>query len=135
MSLLKPIMSPLSKIQAGQYDAAATESKIEQEVSANPVVIYSYSLSPFCTKAVDVLKEAGANPKVVELGAEWIPGLISAEGAAIRAQLGSMTGRTSMPHIFIGGESIGGLCDGTPGLLPLRDQSLLKERLQKAGAI
>lgn len=30
-----------------------------------------------------------------------------------------LTGRTSMPNIFIGGNSIGGCNDGTPGLMPL----------------
>merc|ERR1712146_534833 len=76
MSLLKPVFAPLSKVQAGTYDSDATRSRIEKEVKSSPVVVYSFSLSPFCVKAIDVLKAAGAEPKV-ELGAEWIPGLIS----------------------------------------------------------
>merc|ERR1719356_398936 len=32
--------------------------------------------------------------------------------AAKRAELGAMTGRTSMPHVFINGQSIGGVYDG-----------------------
>eukprot|EP00469_Lotharella_globosa_P011862 CAMPEP_0167773000 /NCGR_PEP_ID=MMETSP0111_2-20121227/1169_1 /TAXON_ID=91324 /ORGANISM="Lotharella globosa, Strain CCCM811" /LENGTH=223 /DNA_ID=CAMNT_0007662573 /DNA_START=35 /DNA_END=706 /DNA_ORIENTATION=- len=135
MSLLKPVFKPLSKVQAGSYDAAATQKLIDADVLNNPVVIYGYTLSPFCTKAVDVLKGAGANPKVVDLGPEWIPGLISSQGAAIRAHLGETTGRTSMPHIFIGGQSIGGLVEGTPGLLPLVDSGNLNAELKKAGAI
>ena len=41
------------------------------------------------------------------------------DGAALVAELGAATGRTSIPHIFIGGRSIGGFNDGTPGLRPL----------------
>uniref|UniRef100_A0A7S2TRR9 Glutaredoxin domain-containing protein n=1 Tax=Lotharella oceanica TaxID=641309 RepID=A0A7S2TRR9_9EUKA len=135
MSLLKPVFKPLSKVQAGSYDAAATQKLIDADVKSSPVVVYGYALSPFCTKAVDVLKSAGVEPKVVDLGLEWIPGLISSQGAAIRAHLGETTGRTSMPHIFIGGQSIGGLVDGTPGLLPLRDSGELVSELKKARAL
>lgn len=49
------------------------------------------------------------------LGPEWIPGLLDAEGAAVRAELGKMTQQTSMPHVFIGGQSVGGLFSGSVG--------------------
>merc|ERR1712118_190949 len=51
--------------------------------------------------AKQLLEEQGAKVKAIELGPEWLPGLLSAEGAAIRAELGAMTGQTSMPHVFI----------------------------------
>jgi len=39
-----------------------------------------------------------------------------------------LTGQSSLPHIFIGGDSIGGLFRGTPGMIPaLEDGSLLKK--------
>ena len=38
------------------------------------------------------------------LGPEWLPGLLDDEGAAVRAELGKMTGQTSMPL----GEPLGG---------------------------
>eukprot|EP00471_Norrisiella_sphaerica_P004646 CAMPEP_0184487376 /NCGR_PEP_ID=MMETSP0113_2-20130426/9944_1 /TAXON_ID=91329 /ORGANISM="Norrisiella sphaerica, Strain BC52" /LENGTH=128 /DNA_ID=CAMNT_0026869663 /DNA_START=275 /DNA_END=661 /DNA_ORIENTATION=- len=128
-------MAEAAKIQAGNYDKTATRTQIEKDIKEFPLIVYSYTLSPFCTKAVEVLKAEGANPKVIELGPEWLPGLISNEGAAIRAQLGEMYGRTSMPHVFIGGESIGGLVDGTPGLLPLKEQGILSDKLKAAGAL
>lgn len=49
------------------------------------------------------------------LGPEWIPGLLDAEGAAVRAELGKMTSLTSMPHVFIGGQSVGGLFSDSVG--------------------
>ena len=108
---------------------------IEAEIAENPVVMFSYTLSPFCTEAKKLLAEEGAKVKAIELAAEWIPGLLPAEGAAIRAELGEMTGQTSMPHVFIGGESIGGLATGTPGLKPLLRAGGLQQKLKAAGAL
>ena len=92
-------------------------------------------LSPFCTEAKKILQDAGANFKVIELGDEWVPGLLPAKGAAIRAELGAMTGQTSMPHVFIAGKSIGGLATGTPGLNELVKSGELRKRLSDAGAL
>ena len=39
------------------------------------------------------------------LGPEWLPGLLDDEGAAVRAELGKMTGHTSMP---LGYKPLGG---------------------------
>ena len=36
----------------------------------------------------------------IVLGPEWLPGLLDDEGAAVRAELGKMTGQTSMPPGF-----------------------------------
>jgi glutaredoxin 3 len=41
------------------------------------------------------------------------------EGNEIRAVLGKLTKRTSVPSIFIDGNYIGGCNDGNPGLVPL----------------
>ncbi len=53
-------------------------------------------------------------------------------GAALVAELGEITGRTSIPHIWIGGESIGGFNDGTPGLRPLIASGGLRPALERA---
>lgn len=127
--LLKPFFAATAKIQAGNYDREAVAESIEADVNSDKVVVYSYSLSPFCTEAVDLLESAGAEPTVIELGKEWIPGLLDSDGAAVRCELGEMTGQTSMPHIFINGESIGGLHSGTPGLAALLEEGTLQEML------
>jgi glutaredoxin-related protein len=139
-TLLKPLYSLEAPLQAGNYDKSAVRAQIEDEISNHPVVVYSYTLSPFCTEAKTLLREAvkASKPdsaqeiKVIELGDEWLPGMLPAEGAAIRAELGAMTGQTSMPHIFIGGKSIGGLATGTPGLKQLIKSGRLQQKLNDA---
>jgi len=135
VSVLKPIYKLEAPLQAGTYDKAAVRATINKEISGAAVVVYSYTLSPFCTEAKKILRDAGATIQVVELGDEWVPGLLPASGAAIRAELGAMTGQTSMPHIFIGGASIGGLATGTPGLKSLLNSGDLDRKLREAGAL
>jgi glutaredoxin-related protein len=48
--------------------------------------------------------------------------------------LGKMTGRATVPHIFINGTSYGGCMDG-PGLVPLYEDGRLQKLLKKAGAL
>jgi len=132
--VLKPIYAAEAPLQAGSYDRAAVKARIEKDVSASPVVVYSYTLSPFCSQAKELLASTGAKVLAIELGPEWIPGLLDSDGAAVRAELGQMTGQTSMPHVFIGGKSVGGLFSGTPGLVPLMESGKLTKMLQEAGA-
>ena len=84
-------------------EIAKAKAEIEKEVSSDTVVVYTYSLSPFCTEATNLLDSLGVTYKEISLGSEWIPGLISEP--AKRAALGEMTGQTSLPHVFIGGEA------------------------------
>eukprot|EP00588_Corethron_pennatum_P007267 CAMPEP_0194281966 /NCGR_PEP_ID=MMETSP0169-20130528/22046_1 /TAXON_ID=218684 /ORGANISM="Corethron pennatum, Strain L29A3" /LENGTH=194 /DNA_ID=CAMNT_0039027161 /DNA_START=14 /DNA_END=598 /DNA_ORIENTATION=+ len=135
VSVLKPFYRLEAPLQAGKYDKAAVRATINGEISGAAVVVYSYTLSPFCTEAKNILRDAGATVKVIELGDEWVPGLLPAGGAAVRAELGAMTGQTSMPHIFIGGASIGGLATGTPGLKSLLNSGDLDRKLREAGAL
>ena len=68
----------------------------------------------------------------ISLGKEWIPGLIDQRGAEIRAAILDLTGQSSLPHIFIGGQSIGGLYSGNPGLLALLERGTLRESIEEA---
>ena len=119
MGLLKPIFAAEARLQALAYDDEEIKAKIAADVKSAPVVVYTYSLSPFCTEAIKLLDALGAEYKEIQLAPEWF--LMLGENAAKRAELGSLYGRTSMPHIFVGGESIGGLMDG-PGLVPFKPQ-------------
>jgi len=56
------------------------------------------------------------------------------EGKALRAQLGVMTGRTSVPNIWIAGEGIGGCNDG-PGIMTLQKEGKLEPMLKAAGVL
>ncbi|KAH8066142.1 hypothetical protein JL722_553 [Aureococcus anophagefferens] len=134
VTVLKPLYGFEAPLQAGAYDRAAVRARIERRPSG-PVVVYSHAV-PFCTEAKALLAAQGARVTVIELGdGEWVPGLLPADGAAVRAELGAMTGQTSMPHVFIGGASIGGLASGTPGLKALLRDGSLRDKLEAAGAL
>lgn len=135
VNVLKPLYKLEAPLQAGSYDKSAVQAEINEAVAGSPVLVYSYTLSPFCTEAKKILSDAGAKFTVIELGDEWVPGLLPAKGAAIRAELGAMTGQTSMPHVFIGGRNVGGLATGTPGLQALLTSGELRQRLSEAGAL
>jgi len=136
---LKPIYKMLAPMQVGSYnqdklmykdDISNAKSEIEKEVSSEPVVVFTYSLSPFCTQATELLDNLDISYKEISLGAEWIPGLIA--DPAKRAALGEMTGQTSLPHVFVGGKSIGGLFSGTPGLVPSLEEGTLLKQIEAA---
>lgn len=116
--LLRPVYAFAAPLQAGNYDAAAVEKELREEIAAAPVVVFTYELSPFCSECTRVLDSLGVGYQEVSLGKEWVPLLIAEGCAAKRAELGKLTGQTSLPHVFVGGQSIGGLYSGTPGLLP-----------------
>ena len=61
-----------------------------------------------------------------------------AQGNPRRAALGRLTGKSSVPSIWIGGEYIGGCDDGpteeAPGLVKLALKGALRPALDSAGA-
>ena len=110
MELLKPIFSLENKLQAallgslGKVDREEVKSELEA-LKKKPCVIYTYGLSPFSSEAVSLLEKSGANFEKRELGAEWF--LLGPRASVIRGELLELTGQSSLPHIFIGGEHIG----------------------------
>lgn len=116
--------------------AKEVRDEIDAAISASPCVVYSYPVSPFCTEAISLLESTGCKPTVVEPGLEWF--LLGPKGSAIRAELGRMTGQTSFPQIFIGGESVGGLYSGGAsggGIAGLAESGELEAKLKRAGAL
>ena len=88
------------------------------------VAMFSFTTCPFCRQAKDYFEENGI--KYVSMELDELEGN---KGNEIRASLGKMTKRTSVPAIFINGEEIGGLNDGMPGLMPLVESGELKKML------
>eukprot|EP00558_Chaetoceros_sp_UNC1202_P002678 CAMPEP_0197245412 /NCGR_PEP_ID=MMETSP1429-20130617/10208_1 /TAXON_ID=49237 /ORGANISM="Chaetoceros sp., Strain UNC1202" /LENGTH=268 /DNA_ID=CAMNT_0042705901 /DNA_START=27 /DNA_END=833 /DNA_ORIENTATION=+ len=134
--VLRPLFEALAPLQAGsnrndksEYDdeIQCAKTEIRNEVKADDIVIYTYSLSPFCREAIAVLDNLGVEYKEISLGHEWIPFLINEGGAQKRAALGKLTGQTSLPNIFMGGESIGGLYEG---LVPSLESGSFWKRLK-----
>lgn len=137
--LLAPLYKSTAPLQAGSYrenefeyksDVAEAKAEIYDMISSKPVVIYTYELSPFCSEAIDLLKSTKTSFKEISLGKEWIPGLIKSPEK--RAALLEMTGQSSLPHIFVGGTSIGGLYSGSPGLVPALERGELMGMVEDA---
>lgn len=97
---------------AGNYDREVVRSTLASLVGEDAVVVFSATYCPFSLAAKRTLAAQGVQFKVIEWNKRD-------DGAALVAELGELTGRTSIPHIFLGGLSIGGFNDGTPGLRPL----------------
>jgi glutaredoxin 3 len=133
---LPPTLSPSLPLcmrasrSAGNYDQAATRTTLEKLVADDDVVIFSATYCPFSLAAKRTLAGQGVDFQAYEWNTR-------PDGAALVAELGVLTGRTSIPHIFIGGKSIGGFNDGTPGLRPLInsgqfDETVLQSKTRRA---
>jgi glutaredoxin len=128
---------------AGKYDEAEVKQSILSEVNKSPVVMYSFTTCPYCIKAKKLLIEdlGVKNLKVIELDID------REVGFPIRAELGKLTGRTSVPSVWVGGNFIGGCGDGPTmiekagimetkgGLVALQAEGQLVTMLSKAGAL
>ena len=67
----------------------------------SPVVIFSKSYCPYCTKAKAAFKGIGVHAQVIELDERD-------DCAAVQTELGKLTGATSVPRVFVGGKFVGG---------------------------
>jgi len=121
-----------SETLADEADVTAARAELDAEVGSAPVVVYTYGLSPFSSEALALLDGTGATYRSIELGPEWF--LLNGRASAKRTELLERTGQSSLPHVFVGGQSIGGLYSGTPGLAVLQQQGELRDLLQEAGA-
>merc|ERR1719453_934315 len=139
MPLLAPIFSLEADLQAlvlnlGSYDEEEINADIDATISSAPVVIYTYPLSPFSSEAVNVLTSTGCNFEEVPLGPEWF--LLGPKASATRVELRKLYGQGSLPHVFIGGEWVGGLATGADGgLSGLVESGELEGKLRKARAL
>jgi glutaredoxin-related protein len=139
MSALSGVFGVEADLQAlalnlGSYDEEEVREEIEATIQEAPVVVYTYGLSPFSTEALAILESTGCEVKNVELGGEWF--LLGPKASATRVELRKMYGQGSLPHIFIGGEWIGGLATGGDGgLVGLVEREELVPKLRAAGAL
>jgi glutaredoxin-related protein len=136
MSLLQPLFQLENKLQAKlqgvtPQDLQEAKQEIQQTIESSPVVIYTYGLSPFSSQAVQLLQDAGCtNFQNIELGPEWF--LLDKEASTKRAALLELTGQSSLPHVFVDGNYVGGIFSGIPGLAALQESGKLQEMLSSA---
>lgn len=88
------------------------------------MVIFSKSYCPYCDKAKRAFADLGATPVVHELDER-------SDGGAIQAELGKVTGATSVPRVFVNGKFIGGGDDTAA----LKKSGALKTMLVECGAL
>ncbi|RDD41030.1 Glutaredoxin-C4 [Trichoplax sp. H2] len=81
---------------------------IQDVISSHSVVIFSKTTCPYCSRVKTLFKNINVQPFVVELNQRD-------DMSACQSILGSMTGRTTVPRVFINGKSIGG-CDDAHAL-------------------
>ena len=88
----------LADAMAGaSYNVMDANHKIDALIDSAPCVVFSWTVSPFSTRAKKLLDQIGCTYKAVELNQPW------SEGNPIRAALGRRVGRTSVPMVFVGG--------------------------------
>lgn len=78
------------------------EDLVREKNAANPVVVYSKTYCPYCREVKSLLHSLGVTPKVIEL--DDLPD--------VAAGVAAVTGRTTVPQVFVGGVHVGG-CDDT----------------------
>jgi glutaredoxin 3 len=98
-------------------------------VNKYPVVMFSKSWCPYCRKALEALgmegvQEGGPSLRVMDVTA------MGDRGVAVQDTLQKMTGRRTVPNVFVGGTSIGG-GDETTGL---QREGKLRSLLEQAMA-
>jgi len=129
MDFFGDLKKGLTKLQAGQYDAVAVKAKLDRQIKQKPCVMYSLSSCPFCAKAKAQLSGMGTMYSVIELDEEE-------DGMALKAELAGITGQTSCPQVFAGGQFVGGCNDGgLGGVMPLAKSGELQKILIKYGAL
>ncbi|KAL3779726.1 hypothetical protein ACHAWO_011583 [Cyclotella atomus] len=109
-----------------QVDCDLTEkSCISKVVSDHPVVIFSKSFCSYCHRAKEAMEAEGAKPLVFELD------FMGRDGRKVQEALEEMTGRRTVPNVFVGGKSIGGGSE----TVEYHESGMLKQMLLKANAI
>ncbi|KAI9909867.1 hypothetical protein PsorP6_010335 [Peronosclerospora sorghi] len=84
----------------------SAKETVQAKIAASPVVMYSKSYCPYCSKTKMLFRELGVTFEAVELD------LIN-DGDAQQDALEELTGQRTVPNVFVGGHSIGGNSDVT----------------------
>jgi len=123
MSSLKPLFAFETKVQAGvasfvgevvgvpfRVDRKGVRKELKERTSSSKPVMYTYGLSPFSSEAINIIEDYEVD--VIELGPEWF--LLGPNGSEKRLVLSELSqdAQTSLPHLFLKGESLGGLSTG-----------------------
>jgi len=112
----------LASVLNPEFDVEVSKSAVQKWIASDDVVVFSATYCPFSAAAKQALKAEGVPFTAVE----WNK---TQGGAGFAPALAELYGRSSIPHVFIAGRSIGGCNDGTPGIRPLIASGELDEAL------
>lgn len=117
--------------QAGTYDKEVIQGKLQALAADHPVAMLTFNECPYCIESRSILNAKQCS--FTELNLDTV----GRQSYAYRAELYHMTGRTSVPAIWIGGQFVGGCNDGPlgGGLMNLNASGRLDDLLQQAGAM
>ena len=108
-----PLKTRVTEILAGpSYDPEASLARVKALIASDDVVVFSATYCPFSAAAKAALADAGVPFTAVE----WDR---TEGGAGFAPALAALTGRSSIPSVWIAGECVGGCNDGNPGVRPL----------------
>mmetsp|Transcript_6769 Transcript_6769/g.28318 ORF Transcript_6769/g.28318 Transcript_6769/m.28318 type:complete len:102 (-) Transcript_6769:116-421(-) len=98
-------------------------ASIEDAIRSADVVVFSSASCPYCRRAREALTSHGIEHRVVEVDHRT------------REALTHITGRTTVPAVFVKGQYVGGCNDGgLGGTLPLLATGQLKAMLASESA-
>lgn len=117
-----PPSSPHQLLPSSKMPSA--RETVEATIAASPVVVFSKSYCPYCSRTKALLKELGASFEVVELDQ-------IADGDDQQDALQAITGQRTVPNTFIGGKSVGGNSD----IQKLHKDQQLVSKLQAVSAL
>ncbi|CAB89174.1 glutaredoxin [Plasmodium falciparum Santa Lucia] len=104
----------------------AVKKWVNKIIEENIIAVFAKTECPYCIKAISILKGYNLNSHMHVENIEKNPDM-----ANIQAYLKELTGKSSVPRIFINKDVVGG-CDD---LVKENDEGKLKERLQKLGLV
>ena len=99
-----------------------SHSYLIQQIQSTPVLVYSTTNCPYCSRTKETLRKMGITPVVFELDR-------LGNGDEIFSHLFDLTKQETVPNIFIGGQHVGGNSDLQDGL----KNGFVQEKLRLAG--
>lgn len=119
-----PLKTRITQLLAGpSYDPATSLATVQKLIASDDVVVFSATYCPFSAAAKAALTDAGVPFTAVE----WNT---TDGGAGFAPALAQLTGRSSIPSVWINGEYVGGCNDGCPGVRPLIKSGGLDTKLE-----
>eukprot|EP00897_Mesotaenium_endlicherianum_P006027 jgi/Mesen1/5452/ME000273S04701 len=94
----------LCAVWAPEQTMASSLSFVKKTIKDHPIVMFSKTFCPYCKRAKQTFAKLDVDPFVVELDERG-------DGSAIQDALAQVTGRRTVPQVFIEEDFLGGSDD------------------------